>query len=245
MGRSEIGVVLGALILGAAVLASGWWVSGAIDNNTLGLARLQQSLDQAGEQFADAAKAQPTPAVAAPRRGIDPRKEYVVKVDGSPSRGPESAKVTVVEFSDFRCPFCARVNPTLLRLRQEYGDDLRIVFKHLPLSIHPKAPAAHAASVAAHRQGQFWEMHDKMFEGQRLQSEAQYVAWAGELGLDLDRFKADMKSSAVKAVVDADLKEAESLGVTGTPAFFINGRYLSGAQPYPNFKRLVDEILEG
>jgi protein-disulfide isomerase len=151
----------------------------------------------------------------------------------------------VIEFSDFQCPFCSRVYPTLLRLRQEYGDDVRIVFKHLPLSIHSKAPGAHAASEAAKLQGKFWPMHDKIFEGQRLLSDAQYEAWAKEIGLDVERFKRDVVSATVKDRVAADLAEAEKLGVTGTPAFFINGRYLSGAQPFANFKRVIDKALAG
>lgn len=243
--RGGIAVVLGAVILGGAVYASARVVSESIEDNTAGLEELQVAVGKAGKDLSAAVNAAPSRAAAPSRRGLDPRKEYAVKVKGAPSRGPESAKITVVEFSDFQCPFCSRVNPTLLRLRQEYGDDLRIVFKHLPLSIHPKAPLAHAASVAAHRQDKFWEMHDKMFDGQRLQSEAQYVVWAGELGLNIEEFKVDMQSKEVKAKVTRDLDEASGLGVTGTPAFFINGRYLSGAQPYPNFKKLVDEILEG
>jgi protein-disulfide isomerase len=243
--RSGISVVVGALILAVALVVSAQAVSSAIADNSSELEELRLAVAESGVELAKAVKAAPAAARPSPaRRGPDPAKEYAVNVKGAPSRGPESAKITVVEFSDFQCPFCSRVNPTLARLRQEYGDDLRIVFKHLPLSIHPKAPAAHAASVAAHRQGQFWEMHDKMFDGQRLQSEAQYVAWAEELGLDVARFKKDMASAEVKAEVDADLKEAEDLEVGGTPAFFINGRFLSGAQPYPNFKKLVDEILE-
>jgi protein-disulfide isomerase len=117
------------------------------------------------------------------------------------------------------------------------------VFKHLPLSIHPKAPAAHAASEAAHRQGKFWEMHDKIFANQAAMSPEQYEKYAQEIGLDLEQFKRDVVSSEVKARVDADVKEAGSLGVTGTPAFFVNGRFLSGAQPFAAFKTLIDEEL--
>ena len=105
--------------------------------------------------------------------------------------------------------------------------------------------AAHAAAEAAKLQGKFWPMHDKLFEGQRLLSDAQYEAWAGEIGLDVERFKKDAASAAVKKQVDEDLGEAKKLGVTGTPAFFINGRFLSGAQPFDSFKRMVDRELGG
>ena len=117
------------------------------------------------------------------------------------------------------------------------------VFKHLPLSIHSKARDAHLAAEAAHQQGKFWEMHDLIFEYQREMSPAKYVEFAGQIGLDSDRYKKDLASAKVKSRVDGDAASAAKLGVTGTPAFFINGRYLSGAQPFSNFKRLIDEEL--
>jgi protein-disulfide isomerase len=221
-------------------------VSGAVSEANETLTRVEGSLAKAAADFEKALEAAAPTAAAAPRRrGPDPDKVYTVATDDAPALGPDTAKVTVVEFSDFQCPYCSRVYPTLLRLRQEYGDDVRIVFKHLPLSIHSKAPAAHAAAEAAKLQDKFWPMHDKLFEGQRLLSEAQYEAWAREIGLDVEQFKRDAASEVVKARVQADLAEAEELGVSGTPAFFINGRYLSGAQPFANFKRMIDAALEG
>jgi protein-disulfide isomerase len=120
---------------------------------------------------------------------------------------------------------------------------VRIVFKHLPLRIHPRAPAAHAAAEAAHRQGKFWEMHDRIFENQRELAPEKYVEYAQEMGLDVERFKKDVAAAAVKSRVDGDAQEAEKLGVTGTPAFFVNGKFLSGAQPFDAFKRLIDAEL--
>jgi predicted DsbA family dithiol-disulfide isomerase len=114
----------------------------------------------------------------------------------------------------------------------------------MPLSFHAKAPAAHRATVAAGKQGKFWEMHDKIFENQRQISEENYVKWAGEIGLDVEKFKKDVADPATQKVLDADVKDAGAVGVSGTPAFFINGRYLSGAQPYDAFKRLIDEALK-
>jgi len=113
----------------------------------------------------------------------------------------------------------------------------------MPLSIHPKAQAAHAASEAAHRQGKFWEMHDKIFENQRQLDNATYLKYATELGLDIEQFKKDQKSAKVKKRIDADVAQAGKLGVTGTPAFYVNGRFLSGAQPFASFKRVIDEEL--
>jgi protein-disulfide isomerase len=120
---------------------------------------------------------------------------------------------------------------------------VQIVFKHLPLRMHSKAPAAHAATEAAHRQGKFWEMHDRIFGNQRELSPQKYLEYASEMGLDVEKFKRDVVSEAVKKRVDADAQEAARLGVTGTPGFFVNGRFLSGAKPFAEFKRLIDEEL--
>jgi protein-disulfide isomerase len=121
---------------------------------------------------------------------------------------------------------------------------VQIVFKHLPLSIHSKAMDAHLASEAAHQQGKFWEMHDLIFENQREMSADKYVEYAGTIGLDVEQYKKDVAAAKVKAIVDGDASAAAQLGVTGTPAFFINGRYLSGAQPFSAFKALIDEELK-
>ena len=233
------GLVIAAIILGGCVLGAGFLMA--------------QATERAGDRIvsgiADQVKVAmaPDPAPrreARPRRGPDPDKRYTVDLKGAPAMGPEDATVTVVEFSDFQCPFCARVLPTLNQIRSEYGDQVRVVFKHLPLSFHQKAPAAHAASEAAHKQGKFWEMHDKIFKNQRQMSEENYVVWAGEIGLDVEEFKKDMASAAIKARVDKDVKEAGRLGVTGTPGFFINGRHMSGAKPFSEFKVVIDEEID-
>ena len=117
------------------------------------------------------------------------------------------------------------------------------MFKHLPLRMHSKAPAAHAAAEAAHRQGKFWEMHDRIFANQRQLSPEKYLEYAQEIGLDLDKFKRDSASPEVKKRVDDDAQQAASLGVTGTPGFFVNGRLLSGAKPFAAFKTVIDEEL--
>ena len=153
------------------------------------------------------------------------------------------ASVTLVEFSDFQCPFCSRVTGTLDQIEESYGEQVRIVFKHLPLRMHTRAPLAHAAAEAANRQGKFWEMHDRIFTNQRDLTEARYLEYAQEMGLDMDRFKKDLASASVKAKVDADAAEAARLGVTGTPGFFVNGYFLSGAKPFSEFKRVIDAQL--
>jgi protein-disulfide isomerase len=183
-------------------------------------------------------------AAAPGGKGVDPNKRYTVDTKGSPAMGPDTAPVTIVEFSDFQCPFCGRVGPTLKQIKKEYGDQVRIVFKHQPLSFHAKAPAAHAAAEAAHRQGKFWEMHDKIFADQKAMSPEKYVEYATELELDVDQFKVDVASADVKKKVDADVKEAAKLGSTGTPGFFVNGLNLKGAKPFEAFKEIIDKELK-
>ncbi len=234
-------VIAAAAILGLCVLGGAFLLSRSLDRATEQLVAMNETIAEA-----EVARAAPTPPPTRPtRRRPDPDKVYTINVAGSPARGPEDAKVTLVEFSDFQCPFCARVTPTLANIEKEYGDRVRIVFKHLPLSMHTKAPAAHAAAEAAGLQGKFWEMHDKIFANQREMSEQNYVTWAGEMGLDVEKFKKDVASKAVRDRVERDLREASALGVTGTPSFFINGRFTSGAKPYSEFKRMIDEQLEG
>ncbi|MDJ0847484.1 MAG: thioredoxin domain-containing protein [Myxococcota bacterium] len=231
-------IIIAALILGASLVASALLVQTSLDNATAELAKVVVAIEEA--------PARPSAPAAAPSRPArpDPNRRYSINVKGSPIKGSADAKIKVVEFSDFQCPFCARVGPTLEKIAKEYPDDVQIAFKHLPLSIHPKAPAAHAAAEAAHKQGRFWEMHDKIFANQRSMSPAAYEQYAKEIGLDVGRFKKDVASTDVKKRVDGDAAEAARLGVTGTPAFFINGRYLSGAQPFESFKRIIDQELE-
>jgi len=235
-------LVVAALILGACVVASSLLIQSSIDGASSEIASLRTTV--AGMQAVAAQAAAPA-AAAAPARveRPDPNQRYSVDTQGSPAKGPASAQVTVVEFSDFQCPFCARVTSTMKEIENAYGDRVRIVFKHLPLRIHSSAPLAHAAAAAAHRQGKFWPMYEAIFANQRDLSEAAFLRYAGEIGLDVDRFKKDMASAEVKAKVDADAKEAASLGVTGTPGFFVNGRFLSGARPFDSFKTMIDEEL--
>ena len=239
--NSNTSLLLAALILGASMVASSLLIQTSIDRASSTLGEVLVALKQA------APAAAPTRAAARPARAgrPDPARRYSVKTSGAPSKGAQKPKITVVEFSDFQCPFCARVKPTLEQVEKEYGDRVEIVFKHLPLRIHSKAPAAHAAAEAAHRQGKFWEMHDLIFGNQREMAPEKYEEYALQIGLDVERFKKDAASSDVKKRVDGDAAEAANLGITGTPAFLVNGRYLSGAQPFQAFKRLIDEELAG
>lgn len=241
-GASGAALIVAALILAAAVVAGAVLIRASLQTHAEELSSLRAAIGELQEAMEADAAAAPTRQAQRPGRP-DPNKRYSVNTDGSPTLGPAEAEVTVVEFSDFQCPFCARVGPTIKKIEQEYGDRVRIVFKHLPLSIHPKAPDAHAASEAAHRQGKFWEMHDKIFADQKQMSPEKYLEYATELELDLDQFQRDVASAEVKDRVNADKKEAAKLGSSGTPGFFINGLNLRGAKPFEAFKEVIDKEL--
>ena len=174
----------------------------------------------------------------------DPTERYEVPIDGSASRGPDDAKVTLVMITDFQCPFCKRVQPTLRALEKRYGDDLRVVVKHNPLPMHPRARAAALAAEAAHEQGKFWELHDLLYENSRALSDDDLRKWAKDAGCSLGRFRSDVTKTALGRRVDDDVELARALGARGTPSFFINGRYLAGAQPQVAFEKVIDEELE-
>ena len=231
--------IMAAVVLGIAIVGSSYMIAASLDRAT---AQFEQTFTalQVIDAKPGAAAAKPT---AAPSKRPDAAKVYEVVVGQAPVKGPANATVTIVEFSDFQCPFCSRVNPTLVRIHETYPDDVRVAFKHMPLSIHPKAPAAHAAAEAAYRQGKFWEMHDKIFEKQREMSPEKYLEYAAELELDVEQFKKDIASAEVKSRIDADSRDAQKVGATGTPAFFVNGRFLSGAKPFEAFKEIIDEEL--
>lgn len=167
-----------------------------------------------------------------------------VNLDGAPMRGPEDAPVTIVEFSDFQCPFCRRVQPTLDQVQQKYGDQVRWSFKDLPLlSIHPEAQKAAEAARCAGDQGKFWEYRAAMFDANAISSEL-HGRTAEDLSLDQNAFQSCLDSDKYKGAVEADLAEAQGLGLSGTPAFLINGVLLSGAQPFDEFEKVIDAELE-
>ncbi|MBZ4416433.1 thioredoxin domain-containing protein [Myxococcus sp. RHSTA-1-4] len=183
-----------------------------------------------------APKQNPAQQAAAAVRKVD------VPAD-SPVFGPANAKVTIVEFSDFECPFCSRVTPTLTKIKENYGKDVRVVFRHQPLPFHANAKLAAEASMAAHEQGKFWEMHDKLFSNQKALDRASLEKYAQELGLNVGKFKAALDSGKFKAKVEADMAAGSAVGANGTPTFFINGREFVGAQPFESFKKLIDEEI--
>ena len=234
------GLVLAAVIVSVAFIGGSVIIAQALDRTTGQVEIVAQALAEIPLAGAAPADRERPNRPSRPEQG----KEYEVEVGKAPVRGDEDAAITIVEWSDFQCPFCDRATPTLAKIEEHYGSKVRLAFKHFPLSIHPQAAGAHAAAEAAHRQGKFWEMHDKIFENQRDLAPATFERYAAELGLDVERFKRDVASADVKKRIDEDMRQAQKLGVSGTPSFFINGRFLSGAQPFENFKQVIDSILE-
>jgi predicted DsbA family dithiol-disulfide isomerase len=165
-------------------------------------------------------------------------------VGDDPTRGPADAPITIVEFSDFQCPFCSRATATLKKLDAAYPGKIRVVYRDFPLvQIHPNAARAAEAAACANEQGKFWPMHDAMFEHQDKLGEADLKQSAAALGLDATAFNTCLESGRHTAQWKKDTTEGESYGVQSTPAFFINGRLVVGAQPYESFARILDEEL--
>jgi protein-disulfide isomerase len=182
------------------------------------------------------------PAAARPQ--IDPNKVYSLGVGESPTKGPKDAKVTIVEFSDYQCPFCGQAEPLVDQVLAAYPKDVQRVYKQFPLtSIHPNALPASKAAVAAGKQGKFWEMHAKLFANQRELSPDNYKKWAEELKLDVPRFEKDMNSPEVQAQVEKEMSEARTAEVTGTPTIFVNGKRLQ-QRSFDGFKAAIDAALQ-
>jgi len=160
-----------------------------------------------------------------------------------PAKGPATAPVTIVEFSDFQCPYCGKLTPTLKQVEEKYGDKVRIVFRQFPLNFHPFAQKAAEASLCAADQNKFWEMHDALFANQQALAVEQLKAKATELGLNAEQFNSCLDSGKTAAVIQADVKDGAAAGVNGTPAMFINGRFINGAVPLEQITSVIDDEL--
>jgi predicted DsbA family dithiol-disulfide isomerase len=167
-----------------------------------------------------------------------------VEIGRAPARGNPKAPVTVVEFSDFQCPYCVRARPTVNRVREVYGDKVRWVFRHFPLDFHAQAEKAGEAAACAGEQGKFWEMHDLLWTATAKLQVPDLKAHAATLGLDAATFGQCLDSGRHAGLVEADLQAGQGYGVSGTPAFFVNGRPLVGAQPFDAFAQAIDDELQ-
>ena len=197
---------------------------------------IQERMEDARQRFVGTLKEK-----TAVRVLLDPPR---LKVAASgPSKGSPGAPVEMIEFSDFQCPYCLRAQATVDQVLKTYGDRIHFVYRHYPLPSHPNArPAAEASSCAA-EQGKFWPYHDRLFEQPAKLSDGDLKSHAASLGLDTAKFNGCVDSRKYKSQVDTDVKEGDEAGVNGTPAFFINGRLLSGAQPFEAFRRIIDDEL--
>jgi protein-disulfide isomerase len=166
-----------------------------------------------------------------------------VAADG-PSKGSASAPVTIVEFSDFECPFCGRAEETVKRVMKEYDGKVRLVYRDYPLPFHGKAQKASEAALCAGDQGKYWDMHAKLFANNHSLDVPQLKQHAKELGLEQGKFDQCLDKGDKGQKVKDSKKAGDEVGVTGTPAFFINGRPLSGAVPFEKFKELIDYELQ-
>jgi predicted DsbA family dithiol-disulfide isomerase len=168
-----------------------------------------------------------------------------VATAGYPSRGAPTAPVTIVEFSDFECPFCGGLYPTLKTIEAAYPATVRVVYRQYPLrNVHPHAEKAAEASLCANEQGRFWEMHDSMFENQQQLTVPALEQRAVDLKLDTRAFDTCLESGREVAAIDKDIAEGLAAGVTGTPTMFVNGRILPGNRPYADIKSLIDDELQ-
>ena len=205
---------------------------------TVGAIKAGKTVDEAiGESKASKFGTRPTPKLL-----DDP---VPIPTLGSPVTGPADARITLVEFSDFQCPYCSKAIAQIYATLKAYPNDVRLIFKQYPLvELHPAAAISAAAALAAHRQGKFWEMHDVMFANRARLSRQSILAWANEIGLDMQRFTADLDSDAIKTAVLRDQADGDKAGVEGTPTVFLNGQRYNGDLAPDAFKPVIDGELK-
>lgn len=181
----------------------------------------------------------------AKNKPLDAEKIAKIAAADAANFGPADAKVTIVEFSDFQCPYCSRAANVVEQIKEKYSDKARFVFRHFPLSFHQNAHIASQAAMAANAQGKFFEMHDKMFANQGALGREDLDKYAAEIGLDMAKFKAALDDGTYKAAVDADMKLGEEVAVDGTPTLFINGKRASNPTDFPAVSAMIDAELSG
>jgi protein-disulfide isomerase len=203
--------------------------------------RIAQYLEQGAGQKAQQAFVERLRSEAKVEILLNPPRVQVAAT--GPSKGPEKAPITIVEFSDFECPFCVRAEETIKQVMKEYDGKVRLVYRDFPLPFHPNAQKAAEAAHCAGDQGKYWEMHEQLFQNQKALAVADLKAHAKTLGLDGGKFEKCLDSGEKAKEVEEHKKAGAEVGVTGTPAFFVNGVVLTGAQPVGEFKSIIDREL--
>ena len=195
---------------------------------------VKEALEKYEKEAADKQKEQEFEKLLSDRAEVD--------IKNSPVLGKKNAEYTVIAFSDFQCPFCKRGDDTIKELRKKYGDKVKYVFKNFPLSFHPEAANASKAAIAAGKQEKFFEYHDKLFENQAKLGEELYTQIAKDLSLNLDKFNKDRASEEVDTQIKEDMKQAEAVGIQGTPGFILNGVKIYGAYPLDHFEKIITRL---
>lgn len=173
----------------------------------------------------------------------DPALVHDINIKNAPYRGPEQAAVTIVEFSDFQCPYCANLSKILNQVAEKYPQDVKHVFKNFPLGMHAFAKPAAKASLAAGAQGKFWEMRQKLFDNFRTINQENIIKYATELGLDMEKFQQALNDSKYDALVEEDLQDGELADVGGTPTIFINGKRFQGNRSVEGFEAAIKSYI--
>jgi len=194
------------------------------------LADLEKKLEQAPRPMA---------APAAP----DPNKVYSLPAGDSPSKGPANAPVTIVEFADFQCPFCAKIPGLIDEVLKAYPNDVKFVYKQFPLPMHANAMNAARAALAASKQGKYWPMYETLFANQRALDTESLKKYAQQVGLDVPQFEKDMASPEIQKQIDDDMSLAKTAQINGTPTLFVNGKRLND-RSVDGFKKMIDEALK-
>jgi protein-disulfide isomerase len=177
------------------------------------------------------------------KKPLDPAKQALIAAADAPAFGPASARVTIVEFSDFQCPYCSRAASAVKQIKEKYGDKVRFVFRQFPLSFHQNAHLAAEAALAANAQNKFWEYHDKLFANQNALDRASLEKYAKEVGLKPAEFKKALDDKQFAAKADADMKLGQDVAVQGTPTMFLNGKRVDNPTDFTGISKLIDEAL--
>jgi protein-disulfide isomerase len=168
----------------------------------------------------------------------------IVEVKGNPSLGPNDAKITIIEFSDFECPYCQRSQSVTKSLRAKYKDQIKWVFRDFPLSFHQNAMFAHIAANCVGKQGKYWDIFDKLFQNTGSLNREKVLQLVSDMNIDMKKFEECTKDPEVEREVHSDIADGQEVGVNGTPAFFINGIMIEGAQPITSFEKIIEQELK-